>query len=131
MRSLRYQPKAARFPIHLDLSAIDWAKTPLDQGQIQQLASAAFMDNAHNLILVGGTPCQAFSVAGGHSMLASLWSVSDDATRELMIHFYDNLVKKKLTRAQSLQQAQVALLSNPQTAHPFLWAAFELIGDWR
>ena len=55
MRSLRYQPKAARFPIHLDLSAIDWAKTPLDQGQIQQLASAAFMDSAHNLILVGGT----------------------------------------------------------------------------
>jgi DNA replication protein DnaC len=55
VRSLRYQLKAARFPIHRDLSAIDWAETPLDQGQIQQLASAAFMDSAHNLILVGGT----------------------------------------------------------------------------
>ena len=42
MRSLRYQLKAARFPIHRDLSAIYWAETPLDQGQIQQLASAAF-----------------------------------------------------------------------------------------
>ncbi|KAF2405936.1 DNA replication protein DnaC [Pseudomonas antarctica] len=55
VRSLRYQLKAARFPIHRDLSAIDWAEMPLDQGQIQQLASAAFMDSAHNLILVGGT----------------------------------------------------------------------------
>ena len=55
VRSLRYQLKAARFPIHRDLSAIDWAETPLDQGQIQQLASAAFMGSAHNLILVGGT----------------------------------------------------------------------------
>jgi len=74
---------------------------------------------------------QAFSVAGGHSILASLWSVSDEATAKLMINFYENLLKKKQGRAQALQQAQLVLLKNPQTAHPFLWAAFELIGDWR
>ncbi|NQD92366.1 ATP-binding protein [Pseudomonas sp. CrR25] len=55
VRSLRYQLKAARFPIHRDLSSLDWQETPLDRGQIQQLASSAFMDSAHNLILVGGT----------------------------------------------------------------------------
>lgn len=55
MRSLRYQLKAARFPIHRDLSNFDWQETPLDHGQIQQLASSTFMDSAHNLILVGGT----------------------------------------------------------------------------
>ncbi len=55
MRSLRYQLKAARFPIHRDLSSFDWQETPLERGQIQQLASSAFMDSAHNLILVGGT----------------------------------------------------------------------------
>ena len=54
-RSLRYQLKAARFPIHRDLSGLNWAETPLPQGQIEQLASAAFMETAHNLILVGGT----------------------------------------------------------------------------
>lgn len=54
-RSLRYQLKAARFPIHRDLTDISWAETPLPQAQMQQLASAAFMENAHNLILVGGT----------------------------------------------------------------------------
>ena len=55
VRSLRYQMKAARFPIHRDLTGIDWAETPLPQAQIEQLASAAFMESAHNLILVGGT----------------------------------------------------------------------------
>ena len=55
VRSLRYQLKAARFPVHRDLTGVDWAETPLPQAQVQQLASAAFMDSASNLILVGGT----------------------------------------------------------------------------
>ncbi len=55
VRSLRYQLKAARFPVHRDLTGIDWAETPLPQAQIQQLATAALTASAHNLILVGGT----------------------------------------------------------------------------
>ena len=55
VRSLRYQLKAARFPIHRDLSGLDWFETPLPQAQVEQLATAAFMESAHNLILVGGT----------------------------------------------------------------------------
>jgi DNA replication protein DnaC len=54
-RSLRYQLTSARFPIHRDLIGFDWAETPLRQAQIEQLASAAFMGQARNLILVGGT----------------------------------------------------------------------------
>ncbi len=55
LNSLGYQLKSARFPVHRDLTGIDWAETPLPQARIQQLASAAFMETAHNLILVGGT----------------------------------------------------------------------------
>lgn len=55
LKSLRYQFKAARFPIHRDLPGIDWTETPLSQRVVEQLASAAFMETAHNLILVGGT----------------------------------------------------------------------------
>jgi DNA replication protein DnaC len=55
LKSLRYQLKAARFPIHRDLVGIDWSETPLSRLVVEQLASAAFMDTAHNLILVGGT----------------------------------------------------------------------------
>lgn len=55
LKSLRYQLKAAKFPIHRDLLGIDWTETPLSQAVIEQLATAAFMETAHNLILVGGT----------------------------------------------------------------------------
>jgi DNA replication protein DnaC len=54
-RSLRYQLTAAKFPIHRDLVGFKWKESPLPQTQIQQLASAAFMEEAYNLILVGGT----------------------------------------------------------------------------
>jgi DNA replication protein DnaC len=54
-RSLKYQLKVARFPIHRDLVNFKWDETPLSQPRIEQLATAKFMDDAHNLILVGGT----------------------------------------------------------------------------
>ena len=55
VRSLRYQLKAARFPVHRDLTGIDWAETPLARADIEALATGAFMETAQNLILVGGT----------------------------------------------------------------------------
>jgi DNA replication protein DnaC len=54
-RRLNYQLKAARFPIHRDLTSFNWSETPLQQARIEQLATAGFMDQAYNLILVGGT----------------------------------------------------------------------------
>lgn len=54
-RSLSYQLKAARFPHHRDLMSFDWQETPLEQARIEQLATAGFMEQAINLILVGGT----------------------------------------------------------------------------
>ena len=54
-RSLNYQLKSARFPIHRDLTDFDRGETPLPRHQVEQLASAGFMDQAYNLILVGGT----------------------------------------------------------------------------
>lgn len=55
LRSLKYQMKAAKFPIHRDLVKFDWDETSLSRQQIEQLSTAAFMGDAHNLILVGGT----------------------------------------------------------------------------
>lgn len=54
-RSLRYQLHVARFPIHRDLAGFDWAESTVSHAQIEQLATAQFMEDAHNLILVGGT----------------------------------------------------------------------------
>jgi DNA replication protein DnaC len=54
-RSLRYQLRVARFPMHRDFTGFDWQESSLDEAQVQQLATGAFMEAAHNLILVGGT----------------------------------------------------------------------------
>ncbi|MCP5276921.1 MAG: ATP-binding protein [Thiobacillus sp.] len=54
-RSLRYQLRVAKFPMHRDFATFNWQESSLDQAQVQQLATGAFMAAAHNLILVGGT----------------------------------------------------------------------------
>jgi CHAT domain-containing protein len=65
------------------------------------------------------------------STLASLWKVNDKATQILMADFYQNLVTKKLSKAESLRLAQQSLLRNPQYRSPYYWAAFVLVGNWQ
>ncbi|MBS2034503.1 CHAT domain-containing protein [bacterium] len=72
----------------------------------------------------------AFSLAGCRSVVASLWSVEDESTRNLMVEFYKGLKAGK-TKAQALQLAQCRQLAQEKYNHPFFWAPFILIGDWR
>ncbi len=69
----------------------------------------------------------AFLGAGAENVLASLWQVEDLATAELMQRFYRHLASGT-PLAQSLAEAQRELIANPDTAHPFYWAGFVLIG---
>lgn len=68
--------------------------------------------------------------AGARSVLASLWPAEDFSTAELMAAFYKALNAGE-GRAEALRQAQASLIANPDTADPFQWANFLLIGDWR
>lgn len=68
--------------------------------------------------------------AGARSTLASLWSVNDAATSELMAAFYSALTEPGATRAGALRQAQLAILADPEFEHPLYWAAFVLLGSW-
>ncbi|GAB4380392.1 MAG: hypothetical protein Kow00121_36550 [Elainellaceae cyanobacterium] len=69
--------------------------------------------------------------AGAKRVLASLWSVNDRATTELITQFYQGVFNTEMTKAQALQEAQRALIqSGGTTAHPAFWAAFILIGNW-
>jgi DNA replication protein DnaC len=52
VRTLRYQLKAARFPIHRDLASFDFTESPLSEPRLRQLATASFTGTAHNLIWV-------------------------------------------------------------------------------
>ncbi len=64
--------------------------------------------------------------AGARAVMATLWSVEDKATRDLMINFYQNLSQGQ-DKAQALQQAKIAQINR----HPYFWSAFLLIGDPR
>jgi CHAT domain-containing protein len=63
-----------------------------------------------------------------NSIAASLWSVDDIATRELMTEFYKNLLTGK-SRAAALRAAQLKLLKDGRTKNPLFWAAFVLYGE--
>ena len=65
-----------------------------------------------------------FLYAGARSIVASLWSVDDKATAELMTTFYGNLATQP--RLEALRQAQVKVRAS--FPHPFYWAAFQLTG---
>ena len=71
-----------------------------------------------------------FIYAGTPSLLATLWKVDDVSTAKLMEFFYKNW-KKGMSKPEALRQAQIALKAMPLYSHPFYWAPFVMIGDWR
>jgi CHAT domain-containing protein/tetratricopeptide (TPR) repeat protein len=96
---------------------------------------------------------RAVMYAGTPAAIVSLWSVSDDGTTELMILFYNNLIKKGMGKEESLRLAKIAMIKGnvgkrePLDAtslrsarilerrqsrnfqHPFFWAAFVMYGE--
>jgi CHAT domain-containing protein len=72
----------------------------------------------------------AFFNAGAHAVLASHWEVPSAATMTLMTAMFANMAKDpRHDAAEALRQAQLSLIAQDNTSHPFEWAAFTLIGD--
>jgi CHAT domain-containing protein len=76
------------------------------------------------------------------AVLATLWDVSDASTSQLMSDFYARWVAHGADgKAESLRQAQLALLRGAPSAtpaakaasysHPFFWAPFVLMGNFQ
>lgn len=77
------------------------------------------------------TLAKAFSFAmegSPPSIIATLWPVADVSTKELMVTFYEEL--KNNPKSEALRKAQQKLI-NSDYSHPFFWAPFILIGEWR
>lgn len=55
IRSIRYQMGIARLPVQKDLDTFVFADAKVDERRIRELYTGQFLDDAHNLILIGGT----------------------------------------------------------------------------
>ncbi len=70
----------------------------------------------------------AFLVAGAPTVVATLWPVDDAVTVRLMDRFYAGLAAGA-DAADALRAAQQELRAGADTAHPFYWAGFVLVGE--
>lgn len=79
--------------------------------------------------LIGLT--RGFMYAGAARVVASLWSVEDRATAELMESFYRGMLRQGLSPAAALRRAQLEMARTPGWESPYYWAGFSLQGEWR
>lgn len=72
---------------------------------------------------------RAFVGAGARTVIASHWPVPDDfdATKRLIGGVIGSKPGQEL--ANALSSAQQKLMDDPNTSHPFYWAAFIVLGD--
>ncbi len=54
VRSINYQMKAARFPAYRDLSGFEFTESQVDEVLLRALHRCEFIDDAQNVVLVGG-----------------------------------------------------------------------------
>lgn len=68
--------------------------------------------------------------AGARSALATLWSVNDEASSELIGEFYRQLRENpNQTKAHALRAAQLKLRDGGYK-HPYYWSPYLIIGNW-
>ena len=79
--------------------------------------------------LVGLT--RGFMYAGAERVVASLWQVDDQATAQLMRHFYRGMLKENLRPAAALRAAQIEMSRSSRWSSPYFWSGFVIQGEWR
>ena len=108
----------ARMNLHARLITLSACETGLGAGY--------FSETPGGDEFVGLT--RAFLSAGGQNVLASLWAVNDQSTRELMVRVYRHLLVGG--GAEALAKAQRELRnSDVRYSHPYYWAGFVISGS--
>ncbi len=75
---------------------------------------------------------RAFQVAGARTVITSLWSVEDEATRAWMRNLYQERLGGAST-AEAVRNASLKMIESLKRtglpAHPYFWGAFVAVGD--
>ncbi|MGB2804432.1 MAG: CHAT domain-containing protein, partial [Candidatus Zixiibacteriota bacterium] len=75
---------------------------------------------------------RAFQMAGARTVISALWPVSDKTTAEMMSYLYGFEENNLALAMQSLSKKKLEeLRKRNQPDHPYLWAPFIALGDWR
>ena len=96
MRSVSHQMHAAKFPVHRDMAGFDFEVSPVDRKLVETLATTAFTDEAHNVVLVGGP-------GTGKTHLATAMGVSGITRHGKRVRFYSTV---DLVNALEQEKAQ-------------------------
>jgi len=72
---------------------------------------------------------RALALAGSETQVMSLWPVSDEGARDLMIAYYKALQRGE-GRGDALRQVQLQMLKRKDRRRPFYWASFIQSGEW-
>jgi DNA replication protein DnaC len=96
MRSVSHQMHAAKFPVHRDMAGFDFEVSPVDRKLVTTLATTAFTDDAHNVVLVGGP-------GTGKTHLATAIGVSGITRHGKRVRFYSTV---DLVNALEQEKAQ-------------------------
>ena len=83
-RSIRYQMHAAKFPMHRDLAGFDFTQSKVERSLIEELATLAFTEEAHNVVFIGGT-------GTGKTHLATALGVSGITRFGKRVRFYSTV----------------------------------------
>jgi len=69
--------------------------------------------------------------SGAAAVLLSLWQVPDSSTCDLMEQFYWHYVKNGRDKTFALQKAGQAVRNQEKYRHPYFWAPFVVMGEWK
>lgn len=84
IRTVNYQLHSARFPVHRDLAGFDFEQSKVDQRLIDELATLAFTEEAHNVVFIGGT-------GTGKTHLATALGVAGITQHGKRVRFYSTV----------------------------------------
>jgi len=96
VRSTAYQLKTARFPAYRDLNGFDFAISEVNETLVRQLHRCEFLDDAHNVVLVGGP-------GTGKTHIATALGIQAIEHHRKRVRFFSTV---ELVNALELEKAQ-------------------------
>jgi CHAT domain-containing protein/tetratricopeptide (TPR) repeat protein len=129
-------PAAGRAPADEDgfLSLYEIYRLPLGDCDLAVLSACVTNVGPQQPLEAGVTLASGFLAAGARRVVASHWSVDDEATAVLMEAFFKEVTDaarrgERISFARNLHKARLAVRDRAEWSAPFFWAPFVLLGS--